>query len=720
VAYDLGVDLGTTFTAAALCRDGRVEMFVLGTQSVAAPTQVHVDADGTVLIGEAARRRAQIDPAGSAREFKRRLGDSAPIFVGSAPRSPEALLAIVLQWVVARATEQEGSPPRHIVVTHPANWGPYRRELFQQALRLADLPHATTLTEPEAAAISYASTERVPAGAVVAVYDLGGGTFDAAVLRKSDAGFEILGTPEGVERLGGLDLDDAVVGHVDQALSGALRALDTDDPAVAAGLVHLREQCTAAKEALSFDTRAKIQVLLPGLQTEVGLDRWTFEQLARPLVEQTVGALRRALTSAGVEPADLHAVVLIGGSSRIPLVAEVLSAELGRPVAVDAQPKHAVALGAALAAQPLPAVAPAPPPAVGPSPPPPVMPPPPVVPPPAAWGQPVPSPAASPTAWQPMTQPVAQAASSGGWWARNWWKVLVSVAALLILGAFLPDPDEEGGDTSTAGPTTTAPPTTEPAETSPFLAPTEVTAGMCFDEPVSTPAEATETTSGDPTVVVGVSIIDCDDAHEYEAVGTHQLVGDNSVYPPIDAMAADAAAPCEEQFRLHVGVSSDASIHSSLPLLFPTAAAWAAGDRGVLCVALSDDGTPIEGPIAGQGATTIIASFELEIGDCFNDREGSDVVRLACESPHDNELIGYHELSDPEGAPHPGEDAILEAADRPCEDLFIARVGRSTADSPLQVLPLFFPTESGWDAGDREVTCVAYADDLSRTTGAAT
>jgi hypothetical protein len=115
-------------------------------------------------------------------------------------------------------------------------------------------------------------------------------------------------------------------------------------------LVRLRQECIEAKEALSSETDATIPVLLPNVQSEVRLTRVEFEAMIRPSLTETIGALRRAVQSAGVEPAEVKAVLLVGGSSRIPLVGQLVSAELGRPVAVDAHPKHAIALGAAIAA----------------------------------------------------------------------------------------------------------------------------------------------------------------------------------------------------------------------------------------------------------------------------------------------------------------------------------------------------------------------------------
>jgi molecular chaperone DnaK len=346
--YALGIDLGTTFTGAATWRDGRAEVASLGSRASVIPSVVLLRDDETVLTGEAANRRGFTEPHRVAREFKRRFGDTTPILLGGAPYSPEALMGRLLRSVIDDVATREGGPATRICISHPANWGPYKRDLVDQVVRLADvdLPIIMT-TEPEAAAVYYAQQQRVDPGAVVAVYDLGGGTFDAAVLRKTDSGFEILGQPEGIERLGGIDFDAAVFSHVRQALQGKLEELDEDDPTAVAAVARLREECVAAKEALSSDTDASIPVLLPNVSTEVRITRAEFEAMVRPTLHSSIEALRRALRSAEVAPEDLDAVLLVGGSSRIPLVAQLVGAELGRPVAVDAHPKHTVALGAA-------------------------------------------------------------------------------------------------------------------------------------------------------------------------------------------------------------------------------------------------------------------------------------------------------------------------------------------------------------------------------------
>ncbi|HVQ94650.1 MAG TPA: Hsp70 family protein, partial [Mycobacteriales bacterium] len=317
--YALGIDLGTTFTAAAVWRDGRAEIAALGSRAAAIPSVVLLRQDETFLTGETANRRALSEPDRVAREFKRRLGDTTPILLGGVPYSAEALMARLLRSVITEVSTREGGEPALICVCHPANWGPYKTDLLRQAVRLADLEQPVTLvTEPEAAAVFYARQQRIDPGSVVAVYDLGGGTFDAAVLRKTQTGFEILGQPEGIERLGGIDFDAAVFNHVARVLGGKLAELDEDSPAAIAAVARLKEECTAAKEALSTDTDVTIPVLLPNVSTEVRLTRAELEAMVRPALSDSIEALKRAIRSAGVTPEDLDTVLLVGGSSRMP------------------------------------------------------------------------------------------------------------------------------------------------------------------------------------------------------------------------------------------------------------------------------------------------------------------------------------------------------------------------------------------------------------------
>jgi len=351
MAYSLGIDLGTTYSAAAIARGDRLEIFQLGERAATIPSIVLLRADGEVLTGEAAERRALAEPTRTGREFKRRLGDPTPIILGGTPYGAEALLAHLLRSIVTRVSQQSGEPPAAIALCHPASYGAYKLDLLQQAVRQADIGQVTLLTEPEAAALDYARQERVPSGTVVAVYDFGGGTFDATILRKTDDGFELLGQPEGLERLGGIDFDEALFRRAMAHASAQGVQVDPNEPAMLAAIARLRDECRRAKEALSSDTDATIPIFLPGLQTEMRLTRAEFEDMVRPRIHETIETLGRATRSAGLGFGDLDRILLVGGTSRIPLVAEMVREATGRPVAVDAHPKHTMALGAAYVAE---------------------------------------------------------------------------------------------------------------------------------------------------------------------------------------------------------------------------------------------------------------------------------------------------------------------------------------------------------------------------------
>ena len=202
------------------------------------------------------------------------------------------------------------------------------------------------MTDAEAA-VCHAAPGRLRAGGVVAVYDLGGGGFEATIVRTGPEGPEILGTPEGIDGFGGLDIDEAILSYVDDAVGGALARLDVDDARTAVALARLRHDCVLAKENLSLDTETVVPVFLPGRHFEIRLNRTTFDQLLRSQVESTVDALSRAVRSAGLTAADVDAVLLIGGSTRIPLIMETVTREFGRPLLEGVHPVHAVALGAA-------------------------------------------------------------------------------------------------------------------------------------------------------------------------------------------------------------------------------------------------------------------------------------------------------------------------------------------------------------------------------------
>ncbi|OAE02871.1 Hsp70 family protein [Arthrobacter sp. OY3WO11] len=355
MSYVLAVDVGTSFTAAAIARFDQgassPECLPLGLRATSVPSVLFYPDNGPVLVGEAAERRGLDSPGRVVREFKRRVGDAVPISVGTLSLAAEDVFATMARWVADRAEERQGAPPSEIILTYPAAWGFHRTSLIKGALAAKGLGNVTLLTEPEAAALHYASQVRVEDGSIIAVYDLGGGTFDTAVLRKETSNrFELLGKPEGFEHMGGADFDAALFRFVAEHTDGALARLDPAAPGVLAAVSRLRRECVEAKEALSSDSEANISVLLPGIQQQIRLVRPEFESMIEDPVRDTVDALEQSLGQLGLEPADLTAVLLIGGSSRIPLVAQLISEQLDRPIAVDADPKSSICMGAAVSA----------------------------------------------------------------------------------------------------------------------------------------------------------------------------------------------------------------------------------------------------------------------------------------------------------------------------------------------------------------------------------
>ncbi|CAN5608885.1 Hsp70 family protein [soil metagenome] len=353
LSFLLAIDLGTSRIAAATARvaaDGSIltAPFALGRKSDSIATVVFVGDDGDLAFGDVAERRGVAQPERLIREFKRSIGDEVPLMVGGRALRAEYLYAQTIADVIRIVAEREGAQPAGVSLTHPTAWGRHRIELVRSALRELGIEEVDLITEPEAAARHYEASRELETGETLAVYDLGGGTFDSVILRKEiDGSFDIIGAPVGIDNLGGADFDDAVMRHVLSASGLDIESISVDDVDTRLALSQLRRECIDAKEALSFDSETTIPVLVPPERTTVRLTRSEFEDMITASVDRTVDALDDALDSAGLEPERLESILLIGGSSRIPRVAQRLSERFDRPIAIDADPKAAIALGAA-------------------------------------------------------------------------------------------------------------------------------------------------------------------------------------------------------------------------------------------------------------------------------------------------------------------------------------------------------------------------------------
>jgi molecular chaperone DnaK len=354
--YVLGIDVGASRTRAAVSHrtsTGWSEPVVvgLGERGPEVPTVVYLAPDRSVLVGDQAERHAGSDPTRIAREFTDRIGDDVPLMLGGAACTAQELAAVLVRWVVDRVAEHEGGPAERLVVTHRASWGGHRKNLMHHELTRQGLPDTTLLAAPIAVAEGNAGA-RLATGDVLATFGLGSGTAEAAVMRRTPGGtFELLASAEGVDHLGGGYFDDAIVECVRGHLGRALDDLDPADPPCWLAMARLRGICAGAKEMLSSEVEVIVPVELPDAPQDVNVSRTEFERIIRPAVTAGAELMPRVARAAGVQPQDVTVTALVGGSVRVPLVAELVGAALPAKVVTSPEPAAATALGAAQAAR---------------------------------------------------------------------------------------------------------------------------------------------------------------------------------------------------------------------------------------------------------------------------------------------------------------------------------------------------------------------------------
>ncbi|MGH8574766.1 MAG: Hsp70 family protein, partial [Gammaproteobacteria bacterium] len=304
---------------------------------------LHLADDGSMLVGSAAEPLVLSDPDRVFRGFLSYVGEPSEPEPG---RSPAALTARLVRWVVDAVADQEGEPPDEITLAHPAVWGPGECCEVQAALTEFGLPSVVLVPVPLTAATTYAAQCDVMTGDTIAIYDLGA-SFSASVLRREGTAFTLLGEPQVIEDGGGGRFDEAILARVLDELGDQVAAPDLDDEAVLAGMAQLLAACVAAREALYNQPEVTISVSLPDLQAEVRLTRDELDTLIATPLRATMTALRAAITAAALTPSVISTVVVTGGCARMPQVARLLTADLGRPLAVLPDPELAAARGAA-------------------------------------------------------------------------------------------------------------------------------------------------------------------------------------------------------------------------------------------------------------------------------------------------------------------------------------------------------------------------------------
>ncbi|HEV2779178.1 MAG TPA: Hsp70 family protein [Actinophytocola sp.] len=347
------VDFGTSHTVVVVSGPGVPARLVFTDGAPWFPSAVFWGRDGRAVVGADAVRLARSEPARLERHPKARIGEQE-VLLGDSVVPTTSLVRVVLSRAVAEASRAAGAPVQHLVLTHPADWGSIRLgALMTAAQGLA--PRLSTVPEPVGAAAWYATRHELPVGATLAVLDFGGGTCDAAVVRREPTGLSVVECA-GLPDLGGEDLDQRLVEYIRAAqpvLAAILDAAEQTRPVAAAELseiAYIRENVRAAKEVLSREQQ--VEVRLPGGLPEMLLTRQELEARIRPDLARAVELVAGALRSCGLSAADLSAVHLVGGSSRIPLLAQLLRARLPVPVRLDDQPQVVVALGAHAVVEP--------------------------------------------------------------------------------------------------------------------------------------------------------------------------------------------------------------------------------------------------------------------------------------------------------------------------------------------------------------------------------
>ena len=348
-SWRLSIDLGTSFTAAATERGGRITT-VLFDGSPRIASVVAVDEHGSLVVAGVAEQEMALAPERAERCPKRRLGDSV-MLLGDTSVSPVDAVAAVLRYVFDEAVRQSGGArPVSVVLTHPARWGSVRLGLLAEAARRVGLPEPDFVSEPVAAAAAESDAAALGDGQVAAVFDIGGGTFDTAVVRRVGDSFEVVGPPGGNDRIGGETFDERIFVYLGELLARTQpEAWElvrfSDERTWRRAAYDLRVAARSAKETLSTRVDAAVYLGAP-IDAELRFTRDEFERLIEADMHAAVAELAATVDAAGLSPSDLRSVFLVGGSGRVPMAARLVGEWFGRVPITWGDPKGAVVLGA--------------------------------------------------------------------------------------------------------------------------------------------------------------------------------------------------------------------------------------------------------------------------------------------------------------------------------------------------------------------------------------
>ena len=343
----IGIDLGTTNSCVSVMENGEVKVIANPEGNRTTPSVVSFK-NGEIIVGEAAKRQAVTNPD-TVMSVKRHMGTSHKEHVNGKDYTPQEISAMILQNLKATAEAYLGETVTKAVITVPAYFNDAQRQATKDAGKIAGLEVERIINEPTAAALAF-GLDKLDQEQKVLVYDLGGGTFDVSILDLADGTFEVLATA-GDNQLGGDDFDQKIMNWV---IDEFKKEQGIDLSADKMAMQRIKEAAEKAKKDLSgtMQTQISLPFISAGasgpLHLELTLTRAKFDELTRDLVERTEAPVRQALKDAGMDPTEIHQVLLVGGSTRIPAVQESVKRLLGKEPNKSVNPDEVVSMGAAI------------------------------------------------------------------------------------------------------------------------------------------------------------------------------------------------------------------------------------------------------------------------------------------------------------------------------------------------------------------------------------
>lgn len=350
MAKIIGIDLGTTNSEVAVMEAGKPTIIKSAEGQPYFPSVVAFTKDGEKLVGESAKRQAVTNPEGTIHRIKRKMGSGEKVTIRGKKYTPEQISAFILQKIKKDAEDYLGEKVKEAVITVPAYFNDDQRQATKDAGQIAGLTVKRIINEPTAASLAYGLDKE--GEHKIAVYDFGGGTFDITLMEVGDGVFEVLST-NGDTKLGGSDMDQALVDFLVASFKKEHHVDLTKDPKAMQRLIEAAEN---AKMELSSTLQTDIN--LPYItmvdnepkHLETKLTRAKFEEIIGPFVERTENPCKQALKDAKLKPSDIDHVVLVGGTTRIPMVKQKVEAIFGKTPKRDVDPMECVAIGAAIQA----------------------------------------------------------------------------------------------------------------------------------------------------------------------------------------------------------------------------------------------------------------------------------------------------------------------------------------------------------------------------------